>query len=115
MTLHRTLHIPNTLIGICLSLATAASANDGGIAYGGSPRLLNGHPTISMRSEVVRMTVGENTVTVGVREITPSRQGRACFLTREGGFCSGTDRGFNPGHRPSSTSPLPNPGYPGSW
>jgi hypothetical protein len=50
---------------LLLSLYTAAvHADDGGIAFGGSPRLLNGHPSVSMQSEVVQMIVGKDTLHV---------------------------------------------------
>lgn len=42
----------------------AARADDGGITYGGAPRLLAGHPSVSMQSEVVRMKVGRKRVRV---------------------------------------------------
>ena len=45
----------------------AAGANDGGISYGGSPRLLEGHPSVSMQSELIHMTVGQDTATVDCR------------------------------------------------
>ncbi|HLK60973.1 MAG TPA: hypothetical protein VKU00_30695 [Chthonomonadaceae bacterium] len=38
-------------------LSVCASANDGGIAFGGSPGLLRGHPSVSMTSEVVKITI----------------------------------------------------------
>lgn len=36
--------------------------NDGGLTMGGSPTLLKGHPTVSMASEVIRMTVSNTAV-----------------------------------------------------
>ena len=55
-------------LGVALALLAApAVANDGGIAFGGSPRLLTGHPTVSMESEVVRIDVGEQNVRVDCR------------------------------------------------
>lgn len=69
-----------TLLGVCLTLvlwAGAASANDGGISYGGSPRLLEGHPSVSMQSEVIRMTVGPDKATVDCRFVFRN-SGAAC-------------------------------------
>lgn len=45
-------------------LTFCALGNDGGISFGGSPRLLSGHPSVAMASEVVVMTVGDEKVTV---------------------------------------------------
>lgn len=44
-------------LGSLMLLSVCASANDGGIAFGGSPGLLRGHPSVSMTSEVVKVTV----------------------------------------------------------
>ena len=41
-----------------------ALANDGGIAMGGSPKLLSGHPSVRMQSEVINMKVGDSKVVV---------------------------------------------------
>ena len=49
---------------VLAALSAPAHADDGGIAFGGSPRLLNGHPTVSMQSEVVRMIIEPETVRV---------------------------------------------------
>lgn len=35
-----------------------ARADDGGVSFGGSPRLLSGHQSVSMQSEVIQMQVG---------------------------------------------------------
>ena len=57
--------VPVIVTLLVLPLAvTHVRADDGGIAFGGTPRLLTGHPSVSMRSEVVRMTVGRETVHV---------------------------------------------------
>lgn len=63
----------------CVGLVSAASANDGGISFGGSPGLLKGHPTVLMRSEVIRMTVGEEVVTVDCRFVFEN-SGPACTV-----------------------------------
>lgn len=52
---------------LLLLLGTVAMANDGGISLGGSPGLVNGHPSVRMEKEVIRMTVGEQSVTVDCR------------------------------------------------
>ncbi len=44
--------------------AEEALADDGGISYGGSPHLLNGHASVAMKSEVVKMDVHEKTIRV---------------------------------------------------
>lgn len=55
-------------VAVCaLSLSNVARANDGGIAWGGSPKLLSNHPTIAMQSEVITMNVGKENVTVDCR------------------------------------------------
>lgn len=55
------------------------SANDGGIAYGGSPGLLKGHPSVSMTSEVIRLEVGEETVKVDCQFVF-TNHGDACTV-----------------------------------
>jgi len=47
-----------------IAFSHAVVLNDGGIAMGGSPALLKSHPTVSMVSEVVQMTVGEEELKV---------------------------------------------------
>src|SRR5215212_2408570 len=61
------------------AVAGAACANDGGIAFGGAPRLLDSHPSVSMESEVVTMTVGDKIVTVDCR-FTFRNHGPACAV-----------------------------------
>jgi hypothetical protein len=51
---------------LCLPLS-AVRANDGAISMGGTPRLLSSHKTVSMQSEVIRMTVGEEKITTDCR------------------------------------------------
>src|SRR4028118_808793 len=50
--------------GFFSALALGALANDAGISFGGSPRLLKGHPSVAMASEVIVMTIDEEKVTV---------------------------------------------------
>jgi hypothetical protein len=45
-------------------VAQNAFANDGGIALGGNPRLLNSHPSVQMTSEHIRLTVEDRQVRV---------------------------------------------------
>jgi hypothetical protein len=72
-----------SLLGIlaagALLLAATARANDGGIAFGGSPGLLKGHPSVSMASEVVRMAIGEEKATVDCRFVFRN-DGPACSV-----------------------------------
>lgn len=55
------------LIVPALAPGAPARADDGWIGYGGSPRLLRGHPSVRMVSEAVRMEVGEREVRVDCR------------------------------------------------
>ena len=60
-----------------IAACSAASANDGGIAYGGSPKLLTGHPSVSMTSEVINLAVGEESVKVDCQFVF-TNHGAAC-------------------------------------
>lgn len=66
-------------ISLLLALGASAYANDGGITFGGSPRLLTGKTAISMQSEIVRMSVGAETVTVDCQFVFRNN-GRACTV-----------------------------------
>jgi hypothetical protein len=55
----------------------AARANDTALQYGGTPRPLSGHPTVSMKSELIRMEVGERVATVDCRFVFDN-QGPEC-------------------------------------
>lgn len=57
------------VFAVVLSALTtnSARANDGGIAWGGSPKLLSNHPSVAMQSEVITMNVGKDNVTVDCR------------------------------------------------
>jgi hypothetical protein len=69
------------LIGM-IGLLTAtgmAKADDGGLSFGGTPRLLSGHPSVSMQSEVVRMTVGTESVKVEC-DFVFHNSGPACIV-----------------------------------
>ena len=79
-----------------LGLSTGARANDGGISWGGSPSLLKSHPSISMESEVVNITVGPENVLVDCRFVfrnagaaTTVRMGFPDDGEGESGFYSG--------------------------
>jgi hypothetical protein len=67
------------LIAASLALWSGASANDGGIAFGGSPGLLKGHPTVSMQSELISITVGEQNVMADCRFVFQN-DGPACTV-----------------------------------
>lgn len=55
------------LLAVFLATVASCRANDGALSLGGTPRLMSSHKTVSMQSEVIRMTVGEETVTVDCR------------------------------------------------
>src|SRR2546423_11157601 len=64
------------------ALSTAsdrATANDGGIALGGTPGLLKGHPSIAMTSEVVKIVVRDLTLTADCRFVF-TNHGPACTV-----------------------------------
>jgi hypothetical protein len=73
----------NSILVLMLVGATAAPsrllANDGGIAFGGSPALLRQHPTVTMESEVVRVEIGPKLVTVDCRFVFRNR-GPSCTV-----------------------------------
>ncbi len=54
-------------IVFAITAPAAALANDSALAYGGTPRPLTGHPTISMMSEVVKIEIGERDSIVDCR------------------------------------------------
>ena len=68
-----------TAVLMALLAGGAARANDGGIAYGGSPKLLTGHPSVSMQSEVITMRIGAENVTTDCRFIFKN-SGKACAV-----------------------------------
>jgi len=78
---------------LALLLTVEAGANDGEIAFGGSPRLLKGHSTVSMQSERVKVDVGEETVTVDCRFVFRNN-GPACSVRM--GFPDEGQGGANP-------------------
>jgi hypothetical protein len=57
------------------ALAPTARANDSALSYGGSPRPLDSHPTVSMKSELIKMVVGERVVTVDCRFVFENHGG----------------------------------------
>lgn len=63
----------------CMVAVGVAQANDTELAYGGSPRMLKGHSTVSMRSEVVRMWIGKSSVKVDCRFVFKNT-GPACTV-----------------------------------
>ena len=64
---------------LCVLAGGAAQANDGGIAYGGSPGLLKGHPSVSMQSEVINITIMDKKVSVDC-EFVFKNEGDACTV-----------------------------------
>lgn len=64
------------LVGL-LAYCHPASANDGGLAQGGSPRLLKGHPSVIMTSEVIHITVREAEITADCQFVF-TNHGPAC-------------------------------------
>ncbi len=64
--------------GLC-ALSPHASANDGGISMGGTPRLLSGHPSVSMTSEVINIVVDKDGYTVDCRFVF-TNTGPACAV-----------------------------------
>ncbi len=75
----RTLFV--SIVGVCAlgSVATQALANDGGISMGGSPRLLSGHPSVTMTSEVINIVVDKDKYTVDCRFVF-TNSGPACAV-----------------------------------
>ncbi len=53
-----------SLVVCGIALFVPVRADDGGIAWGGSPKLLSTHPSVSMQSEVIRITLNNDTETV---------------------------------------------------
>jgi hypothetical protein len=54
-------------VAAIVSTPIAAKATDPELTYGGTPRLLNGNTTVSMKSEYVKVEVGDKYVTVDCR------------------------------------------------
>jgi hypothetical protein len=52
---------------LCGGIGMTAAANDGGLTFGGTPKMLQSHPTVAMRSETVRLSVGKEEVRVDCR------------------------------------------------
>ena len=67
------------VIGTLFALALPATANDGGLAMGGSPRLLSGHPSVTMTREVINLTVKKEKVTVDCQFVF-TNHGPACTV-----------------------------------
>ena len=55
------------ILGGTLGAARRSIANGSAMTNGGSPQMLEGHPTVQMESEVIRITVGKETVRAGCR------------------------------------------------
>jgi hypothetical protein len=68
------------LVALLLPLVSPfAHADDGGISFGGSPHLLEGHATIALKDEVVKMDVSEKTIKVDCKFLFHN-DGPACTV-----------------------------------
>ncbi len=56
-----------------------SSADDGGISFGGSPHLLKGHKSVSMRTEQIRIDVHEKIINVDCKFVFHN-DGPACTV-----------------------------------
>lgn len=56
----RALFVGLVSLGALSGVPMQAFANDGGISMGGSPRLLSGHPSVTMTSEVINIVVDKD-------------------------------------------------------
>ncbi len=89
------------LIVLTLSLLSAgALADDGGISLGGSPHLLKGHPSVSMKNEVVQIDIKDKLITVDCKFVFQN-SGPACTVRM--GF---PDQGLG-AEEPYQGEPLP--------
>src|SRR5271168_2104093 len=52
------------LVAASAIVAPLARADDGGISFGGNPHLMNGHATVAMKDEVVKMDVHDKVIKV---------------------------------------------------
>jgi hypothetical protein len=68
-----------SIAAVLMAGGASARANDGGIAYGGTPGLLSGHPTVSMTSEKILLVVGEKEVRVECNFVF-TNGGKACTV-----------------------------------
>lgn len=89
-------------------VAPPLKANDGGIAYGGTPGLLKAHPSVAMKSEVVRIVVGKSKVKVDCRFVFQNH-GAACqvrmgFPDESYGDARGAEQDINEKPRSSFNS-----------
>lgn len=67
------------LVIALLLVAPMVRADDGGISFGGSPHLLNGHATVAMKDEVVKMDVGKDVIKVDCKFVFHN-DGPACTV-----------------------------------
>lgn len=75
----RSLSFMGAVLAVGFALALPARANDGALSKGGTPRLISGHSSVSMQSEVIRMTIGEETITTDCRFVFKN-DGPACTV-----------------------------------
>lgn len=52
---------------LLLMSAVAARANDASLDFSGTPRQMSGHPSVEMKSEIVRLSIGRDTVRADCR------------------------------------------------
>jgi hypothetical protein len=64
---------------LCVPVNAFAIPNDGGIAMGGSPGLLHGHPSVTMEAEKIKLTVMDDSVKVDC-DFTFTNHGPACTV-----------------------------------
>ncbi|MEP6757329.1 MAG: hypothetical protein ABJA67_17630, partial [Chthonomonadales bacterium] len=62
-----------------VSGSSPTMANDGGISMGGSPKLLKGHPSVIMQSEIIRLNVKSEYVEVDCNFVFVNR-GKKCTV-----------------------------------
>ncbi len=106
MNIQRTTAITGLMI-VLGTITGIARADDGGLSFGGSPRLLSGHPSVSMQSEIVTMAVGSETVKVDClfvfRNDGPACAVRMGFPDEGRGSEDPDEEGVDTSHPPKGT------------
>lgn len=69
----------STVVSVALLTVIPAVADDGGISYGGSPHLLKGHATVSMKSEIVNVDIHKEKIKVDCTFLFHN-SGKACTV-----------------------------------
>ncbi len=82
-----------------LACASLSFADDGGLAYGGSPRLLKGHPTVTMLRELIQITVSKESFLKADCLFVFTNNGPACSVRMgfpdEGDAASDPDKDYD--------------------